>query len=146
MVHRPAILIADEPTGNLEAVHAVEIGELFRSFNQVGVTVVIATHDVAFAARLKPRLIALSEENSRHESLVLQHRGRARDHGRSASAHPVATLLNLGVIGVALALRSTLTLVSTHLGLGALAASDPQLSVFLALDAAGRSGRKPARA
>jgi len=61
VVHRPAILIADEPTGNLDAVHAVEIGELFRSFNQVGVTVVIATHDVAFAARLKPRLIALSE-------------------------------------------------------------------------------------
>ena len=61
VVHRPAILIADEPTGNLDAVHAVEIGELFRSFNQVGVTVVIATHDEAFAARLKPRLIALKE-------------------------------------------------------------------------------------
>jgi cell division transport system ATP-binding protein len=39
----------------------VEIGELFRSFNQVGVTVVIATHDEAFAARLKPRLIAIKE-------------------------------------------------------------------------------------
>ncbi len=61
VVHRPAILIADEPTGNLDAVHAVEIGELFRSFNQVGVTVVIATHDAAFAARLKPRLVALTE-------------------------------------------------------------------------------------
>jgi len=61
VVHRPAILIADEPTGNLDAVHSVEIGELFRSFNQVGVTVVIATHDEAFAARLKPRLIALKE-------------------------------------------------------------------------------------
>jgi cell division transport system ATP-binding protein len=61
VVHRPAILIADEPTGNLDAVHAVEIGELFRSFNQVGVTVVIATHDEAFAARLKPRLISLAE-------------------------------------------------------------------------------------
>ncbi len=60
VVHRPAILIADEPTGNLDAAHSVEIGELFRSFNQVGVTVVIATHDEAFAARLKPRLIALS--------------------------------------------------------------------------------------
>jgi len=61
VVHRPAILIADEPTGNLDAVHSAEIGELFRSFNQVGVTVVIATHDEAFAARLKPRLIALKE-------------------------------------------------------------------------------------
>ena len=60
VVHRPAILVADEPTGNLDAAHSAEIGELFRSFNQVGVTVVIATHDETFAARLKPRLIALS--------------------------------------------------------------------------------------
>jgi cell division transport system ATP-binding protein len=59
VVHRPAILIADEPTGNLDSVHALEIGDLFRSFNQVGVTVVVATHDTAFAARLKPRMIAL---------------------------------------------------------------------------------------
>ena len=45
IVHRPAILLADEPTGNLDAAYAGELGELFRSFNQVGVTVVIATHD-----------------------------------------------------------------------------------------------------
>jgi len=61
IVHRPAILVADEPTGNLDAAYAAELGELFRSFNQVGVTVVIATHDEAFAARLKPRLVALRE-------------------------------------------------------------------------------------
>jgi len=61
IVHRPAVLIADEPTGNLDATHAAELGELFRSFNQVGVTVIIATHDEAFAARLKPRIIALRE-------------------------------------------------------------------------------------
>ena len=59
IVHRPAILLADEPTGNLDAVHVADIGELFRSFNQVGVTVLVATHDEAFAARLKPRVIAL---------------------------------------------------------------------------------------
>src|SRR5687768_17113706 len=47
IVHRPSILIADEPTGNLDAGLAAEIGELFRSFHQVGVTVVIATHDEA---------------------------------------------------------------------------------------------------
>lgn len=59
IVHRPAILLADEPTGNLDAGYAADIGELFRSFNQVGVTVVIATHDEALAARLKPRRVAL---------------------------------------------------------------------------------------
>jgi len=59
IVHRPAILLADEPTGNLDAGYAADIGELFRSFNQVGVTVVIATHDEALAARLRPRVVAL---------------------------------------------------------------------------------------
>ena len=59
IVHRPAILIADVPTGNLVAALAAEIGELFRSFNAVGVTVVIATHDEAFARRLKPRVVTL---------------------------------------------------------------------------------------
>ncbi|MBM3359270.1 MAG: cell division ATP-binding protein FtsE [Betaproteobacteria bacterium] len=61
IVHRPAILLADEPTGNLDADLAAGIGELFRSFNRVGVTVVIATHDAAFAARLEARVIALRE-------------------------------------------------------------------------------------
>jgi len=61
IVHRPAVLLADEPTGNLDAAYALELGELFRSFNQVGVTVVIATHDESLAARLKPRRIALKE-------------------------------------------------------------------------------------
>jgi len=59
VVHRPAILLADEPTGNLDAAYAGELGELFRSFNQVGVTVVIATHDERLATRLQPRRIAL---------------------------------------------------------------------------------------
>jgi cell division transport system ATP-binding protein len=59
IVHRPAILLADEPTGNLDTAYATGIGELFRSFNQVGVTVVIATHDEAFAVQMKPRLVAL---------------------------------------------------------------------------------------
>ncbi|MDB5811436.1 MAG: Cell division ATP-binding protein FtsE [Betaproteobacteria bacterium] len=59
IVHRPSILLADEPTGNLDADYATEIGDLFRSFNQVGVTVVVATHDQALLARLTPRVIAL---------------------------------------------------------------------------------------
>lgn len=61
IVHRPSILLADEPTANLDAAYAVELGELLRSFNQVGVTVVIATHDEQFAARVQPRRIALSQ-------------------------------------------------------------------------------------
>ncbi len=61
IVHRPAILLADEPTGNLDADYAASIGELFRSFNQVGVTVVIATHDQTLRAQLNPRVIVLKQ-------------------------------------------------------------------------------------
>ena len=61
LVHRPAIILADEPTGNLDAEYATEIGGLFRSFSQVGVTVVIATHDQALLARLRPRVVALRQ-------------------------------------------------------------------------------------
>jgi cell division transport system ATP-binding protein len=60
IVHRPAILLADEPTGNLDAAYAAEIGELFRAFNQVGATVVIATHDVQLVERLAPRVVMLA--------------------------------------------------------------------------------------
>jgi cell division transport system ATP-binding protein len=61
IVHRPAILIADEPTASLDAAYAGELGSLFQSFNQVGVTVVIATHDEHLAARLQPRVINLRQ-------------------------------------------------------------------------------------
>lgn len=60
VVHRPSVLLADEPTGNLDEAYAGEIVELFRSFNQVGVTVVIATHDRAVQAQLRGRTIAVA--------------------------------------------------------------------------------------
>jgi cell division transport system ATP-binding protein len=59
IVNRPAILLADEPTGNLDAAYAEEIIGMFKSFNQVGVTVVIATHDEALIERLSPRILHL---------------------------------------------------------------------------------------
>jgi len=61
IVHRPAILLADEPTGNLDTEYALEIGELIRSFNQVGVTAIIATHDQSLLAQLAPRVISLRQ-------------------------------------------------------------------------------------
>ncbi len=60
IVNRPAILIADEPTGNLDADYARSILELFASFHQVGVTVVLSTHDEASLAQLGCRRIALA--------------------------------------------------------------------------------------
>jgi cell division transport system ATP-binding protein len=45
VVSRPALLLADEPTGNLDADYARDIMDMFKAFNQVGVTLVIASHD-----------------------------------------------------------------------------------------------------
>ncbi len=55
VVNRPAILLADEPTGNLDTAYSEEIIGMFKAFNQVGVTVVIATHDVSLIRRLGAR-------------------------------------------------------------------------------------------
>ena len=60
IVHRPAILLADEPTGNLDSAYARDITDMFRSFNHVGVTVVMATHDQALVERLGARALLLN--------------------------------------------------------------------------------------
>jgi len=52
VVHRPRILLADEPTGNLDPQLSREIMDLFVSFNRVGVTVLIASHDLALVGGL----------------------------------------------------------------------------------------------
>jgi cell division transport system ATP-binding protein len=59
VVHRPAILLADEPTGNLDADSARNIMALFHSFHQVGVTVVIATHNLDLSPN--SRVLTLKE-------------------------------------------------------------------------------------
>ena len=59
VVNRPAILLADEPTANLDAESAAAILEIFRAFHQVGVTLVIATHDPQWMARFSPRVLRL---------------------------------------------------------------------------------------
>lgn len=59
VVNRPGFLLADEPTAHLDAAYANDIIDMFQSFNRVGVTVIIATHDEALLGRLAPRIIAL---------------------------------------------------------------------------------------
>src|SRR5262249_2576699 len=60
IVNRPSILIADEPTGNLDPEYAKAILELFQSFHRVGVTVLMSTHDEASVERLGCRRVALA--------------------------------------------------------------------------------------
>ena len=61
VVNRPSILIADEPTANLDASAAAAILDIFAAFNQVGVTVLVATHDEALIERFARRVIRLSQ-------------------------------------------------------------------------------------
>ena len=66
LVHNPKIILADEPTGNIDPELSLEIMELLLEINKLGTTVVVVTHDVALANRFKARTITL-------------------DHGRVAS-------------------------------------------------------------
>ena len=61
VVNRPQLILADEPTGNLDRGLSAEIMKLFHQFNQVGVTVMIATHDLELVSRLKKRQLQLHE-------------------------------------------------------------------------------------
>jgi cell division transport system ATP-binding protein len=57
---RPDVLIADEPTGNLDPELSLEIMELFTRFNEVGVTLLIATHDLELVDRMPHRRLRLA--------------------------------------------------------------------------------------
>jgi cell division transport system ATP-binding protein len=61
VVGRPPVLLADEPTGNLDPALSAEIMTLFEDFSRVGVTVLIASHDLALISRLRHRIITLRE-------------------------------------------------------------------------------------
>jgi cell division transport system ATP-binding protein len=75
VVAKPTLLIADEPTGNLDPDLALETMRLFKRFNDVGVTVVIATHDVHLIEQFGARRIVLGD-------------GRVTDAGAPGGAAP----------------------------------------------------------
>ncbi|HET8816148.1 cell division ATP-binding protein FtsE [Pseudidiomarina aestuarii] len=61
VVNKPPLLLADEPTGNLDPKLSMEIIKLFEDFNRVGVSVLIATHDLGLIARLRYRTLSLKD-------------------------------------------------------------------------------------
>jgi cell division transport system ATP-binding protein len=61
VVNKPSILLADEPTGNLDPALSMEIIRLLEAFNAVGVTVLIATHDLALIAPMNHRFMILKQ-------------------------------------------------------------------------------------
>src|SRR6185295_14883760 len=73
MVHRPEVIIADEPTGNLDPFHASEIIDLLKKINQLGTTVILATHDKDIINSVEKRVVTLDrglvirdEENGKY--------------------------------------------------------------------------------
>jgi len=66
IISKPSLLVADEPTGNLDAALASEVMGLFRRFNDVGVTVVVATHDLQLVHSSGKREIVLDEGRLTH--------------------------------------------------------------------------------
>ncbi len=59
LVHRPKILLADEPTGNLDSINADEIIELLQKINKFGTTVVLVTHNREIVNKLRRRVITI---------------------------------------------------------------------------------------
>jgi cell division transport system ATP-binding protein len=59
IIGKPALLIADEPTGNLDPDLSLEVMNIFKRFNEVGVTVLIASHDVGLIERFGMRRVML---------------------------------------------------------------------------------------
>lgn len=73
LVYRPEILIADEPTGNLDLLNTLEVMRLLQKINKLGTTVILATHDKIIVDGLKKRVITLDngkvirdEENGKY--------------------------------------------------------------------------------
>lgn len=66
IVNKPRVLIADEPTGNLDPRLSLDIMSLFEQFNRIGTTVLIATHDVALIKRMRHRVLILDKGRLRH--------------------------------------------------------------------------------
>lgn len=77
VVNKPPLLLADEPTGNLDPKLSMEIIRLFEDFNSAGVSVFIATHDLGLIARMKYRTLTLKSGRMITDGLSAQEGGWA---------------------------------------------------------------------
>lgn len=70
VVNKPPVLLADEPTGNLDPKLSADIMNLFRQFNEVGVTVLVASHDIALVRSLGHRVLTLDAGQLVHDGAL----------------------------------------------------------------------------
>ncbi|HAH03992.1 TPA: cell division ATP-binding protein FtsE [Candidatus Komeilibacteria bacterium] len=61
LVHKPKLIVADEPTGNLDSINAREIIDLLKKINELGTTVVLVTHDREVVNNLKKRVVTVDD-------------------------------------------------------------------------------------
>lgn len=59
VVHKPMLLLADEPTGNLDPALSADVMALFARLNQAGMAIMVATHDLALIASMRHRIVML---------------------------------------------------------------------------------------
>ena len=69
VVHKPLLLLADEPTGNLDSVLSREIMQIFLDFHQVGVSVLVASHDLILIDELQKPVLTLNQGKIIHNDL-----------------------------------------------------------------------------
>ncbi|RUO33890.1 cell division ATP-binding protein FtsE [Aliidiomarina soli] len=77
IVNKPPLLLADEPTGNLDPKLSMDIMRLFESFNSVGMSVLIASHDLGLIARMRYRTLTLKDGRMIDDGLAHDHHGGA---------------------------------------------------------------------
>jgi cell division transport system ATP-binding protein len=70
LINRPPLLLADEPTGNLDPEHSWEIMELLSELNQNGTTVLVASHDMMVIHRMGKRIITLDQGKVQSDSAM----------------------------------------------------------------------------
>ncbi|EHR41548.1 MULTISPECIES: cell division ATP-binding protein FtsE [Alishewanella] len=70
VVNKPPLLLADEPTGNLDPELSRDIMRVFEAFNQVGVSVLVATHDLGLIARMRYRTLTLKQGRMINDGLM----------------------------------------------------------------------------
>jgi len=78
LVTEPAIILADEPTGNLDSHTSIEVMALFQSLNDQGITIVLVTHEPDIAVYAK-RIVEFRDGNIRRDEIVKNRRNAAAD-------------------------------------------------------------------
>ncbi len=88
-VNHPPLLLADEPTGNLDPVTSIGIMQLLYRINRTGTTVLVVTHDREMVDKMRRRVVALDEGRIvRDEAAGLLRRGRVDDRVRASGCAP----------------------------------------------------------